>query len=282
MTLLDRGLACDALVSVGVHFWRVDQSGLGRSEFAIERVSAPVGLTRRLGSVASLRASCDIGLLQPQDLYVDLHWPSGFGVRAGQFKLPVGVDQLTNPEQTKLANGPLLVAFARPFDVRDIGLSGTWTRERIGPNTEDNNDRKDLCARVVVKPWFGSGVELAARGYYGWPDSAKVAWRTAAVEVVVERARLSLRTEIQNLESARLHNNSGYLQVAYAIGVFEPVCRLDLVHPRNRRVDFMATGGFNLRPLGDNLKVMFDGSYRRDYQGNLSVFGFLLRLQATI
>ena len=285
-------LSVDALVLSSAHWWQVEQSGLTHSGFVIDRVSAPVGLTGRLSPIASLRASCDISVLQPQDLYADLQWHGGFGMRAGQFKLPVGVDQMTDPGQTKLINGSLLGAYARPVDVRDVGLSGAWTRDRVGavlavvdgngPNTGDNNDRKDFCGRVVIKPWLGSGVELAARGYYGWPDPAKAAWRTVAIEVMVERKRLSLSSELQNLESAELHNNAGYLQLAYDAGVFEPACRVDLVLPRNEKAEFMATGGGNFRPLGDRLKFMLDGSYFGNLQGGSGATVILVRLQAAL
>jgi hypothetical protein len=289
--LADR-LSVDALVSSEAHWWQVEERGLTSIGFTIDRVRALVGLTGSLNSIATLRASCDISVLQPQDLYVNLEWPSGFGVRAGQFKLPVGVDQMTNPEQTKFVNGSLLAAYARPVDVRDVGLSGTWTQDRVGvvlavidgngPNTGDNNDRKDFCGRVVVSPWCGSGIEFAGRGYYGWPDPAKAAWRTVAVEVIMERKRLSLRAELQNLESAERHNSAGYLQLAYDIGVFEPACRVDLVLPRNEKAQFMATGGVNFNPLGDRLKFMLDGSYFGNLQGGSGATVILMRLQAAL
>jgi hypothetical protein len=225
-------------------------------------------------------------------LYIDLQWPSGLGARAGQFKLPVGVDQMTDPAQAKLVNGSLLAAYARPVNVRDVGLSGAWTRDRVGvvlavidgngPNTGDNNDRKDLCGRVSIRPWRGAGIELACRGYYGWPDPARAAWRTAAVEVMVERKLLSLRAELQNHESAELHNNAGYIQLAYDAGVFEPACRLDLVFPRSEKAEFMATGGVNFRPLGDHLKFMLDGSYHRNLEGRWEVAIVIMKLQAAL
>ena len=290
--LLAGRLSVDALVLSGAHWWQVEERGLTSSGFIIDRVQVPVGLTGRLNPIASMRASCDISFLQPQDLYVDLQWPNGLGIRAGQFKLPVGVEQMTGPGQAKLANGSLLAAYARPVDVRDLGLSGAWTRERVGvvlavidgngPNTGDNNDRKDLCGRVAVRPWRGSGIELAARGYYGCPDPAKAAWRTAAVELIMESSRMSIRAELQNLESAEQHNNAGYLQLAYGVGVFEPACRVDLVFPRNEKAHFMATGGVNFRPLGDKLKFTLDGSYLRDLELGVGVAVLFVRLQAAL
>jgi hypothetical protein len=292
LSLVGEKLVLDVFVASSAHWWQVQAGGLVRSEFAIERVSAPVGLTGRLSPVASLRVSCDISYLQAQDLYVDLHWPDGFGMRAGQFKLPVGVDLMTSPEQLKLVNNSLLTAFARPVDVRDVGLAGTWRTDPVsvvlavvdgnGPNTGDNNDRKDFCGRVVVDPWSRSGIELAARAYYGWPDPVKAAWRTVGVEGIVERKRLSLRVELQNHESAELHNNAGYAQVAYAAGAFEPACRFDWVLPRNEKIEFMATGGVNFKPLGDQLKFMLDASYRRSFEGHWGVAGFLIRLQGSL
>lgn len=44
----------------------------------------------------------------------------------------------------------------------------------------------------------------------------------------------------------------------------------------------MITGGLNLQPVSDHVKVMFDCTYHRNYQANWSVFGFLFRLEAAI
>jgi hypothetical protein len=44
----------------------------------------------------------------------------------------------------------------------------------------------------------------------------------------------------------------------------------------------MVTGGLNLRPMSDHLKVMLHFTSRQNYQDNWSVSGFILRLQAAI
>jgi hypothetical protein len=75
---------------------------------------------------------------------------------------------------------------------------------------------------------------------------------------------------------------TGYAQFAYAAELLEPCARFDLVLLRGQKPDLMMTGGVNLRPVGDNVKVMLDCFYRQNYQDNWSVFGFILRLQAMI
>ena len=62
----------------------------------------------------------------------------------------------------------------------------------------------------------------------------------------------------------------------------EPVGRFDLVLPHGKRSEWMITGGLNLRPVSDYLKVMFDCSYHRSDQDNWGVFGFHFRLQAAL
>ena len=290
--LVDRKLSCDVLVWSGGHFWRLTQGGLGSNELAFERGFARVGVTGTVTSVVSLRVSCDVAGLAPQDVYADMRLQNGFGLRIGQFQLPLGADLMTDKGQTKLVNNSLLTAYDGPAGALDMGLLGTYLSSRFqgalavingsGANTDDRNNRRDLCGRVAFRPWLGKSVEFAARGYIGWPDTTGIQWRTAAAEVSVRRGNVSLNAEFQNHSSADLQNNACYLQSGLDIGLFEPVLRFDLVLPSGKKADVMGTAGFNLWPLGDNFKVLLDCSYRRNYQDNWSVFGFLLRLQATI
>ena len=292
MSLAGDKLALDAMVWVGGHWWRADQAGLARSEFAFERVGAIAGLTGRLSPVASLRASGDVSVLQPQDLFVDLDWSSGLGLRAGQFVLPLGMDAMTEPDSQRLAGSSFLVGYAKPAGIRDVGVLGSWVRSSFsasaalvngtGPNAVDNNDRKDLCGRFTLRPLAALDAVLALRAYYGWPGALDSVWRSAALEARLRRGPLELQAEFQNHLSQYAQNNMAYLQAVWDIGRLEPVGRFDLALPKGKRAEWMMTGGLNLRPVSDYLKVMFDCSYHRSDQDNWGVFGFHLRLQAAL
>jgi hypothetical protein len=285
-------LVLDATVWTSGHVWRADEAGLYRNDFAIERVGAPIGLTGRLNSVASLRLSADVCAFSPMDLYADLSWPSGFRLRVGQFVLPLGFQMMTDPAEQLLVNSPLLAAYAARVGSRDIGFMGGLQRGHIaftgavtngaGVGVGDNNSRKDVCGRVTIGPVASVDGVLALRVFYGWPDASDTVWQTAAAEARITRGPFELQAEFQNHSGSDGQNNAGYLQAAWSIGQLQPVARFDLALPKGERVEWMVTGGLNVQPIADHVRVMLDCTYRRNYQQNWSVLGFLFRLQASI
>jgi hypothetical protein len=290
MAVIGDKLTLDATVWTGVYWWRAEQVGLAQNRSAFERPGALAGLTGHLSPFVSLRMSGDVSYLQPQDLYVDLRWSSGFGLRAGQFLLPLGMDAMTEPDSQVLAASSFMVSYAKPAGTRDVGVLGSWELRRLsasaavvngkGANADDNNNRMDLCGRVTVRPLVNLDAVLALRAYYGRPDAADSVWQSAAFEARVSHGPLTLQAEFQNYHSQRAQNNTAYLQAVWNTGLLEYVGRFDLDLPQGKRTHWMIDGGVNLQPLSDHLKVMFDCSYNRDYQGNWGVFGFSLRLQA--
>jgi hypothetical protein len=123
---------------------------------------------------------------------------------------------------------------------------------------------------------------LALRVFYGWPDASDTVWQTAAAEARITRGPFELQAEFQNHSGSDGQNNAGYLQAAWSIGQLQPVARFDLALPKGERVEWMVTGGLNVQPIADHVRVMLDCTYRRNYQQNWSVLGFLFRLQASI
>jgi hypothetical protein len=292
LSLVGDRLALDAAVWTNGHWWRAEQAGLTQSEFVMERVAAPVGLTGHLSPVASLRLSGDISTVYPIDLYADLRWRNGLGLRVGQFVLPLGFELMTEPGKQLVVNNSLLAGYAAPAGSRDIGLMGSLQRgvfsvtgavvNGAGANAGDNDQRKDVCGRITLKPLSTVDGVLALHVYYRGPDASDTAWRTLAGEARLNRGPLELQAEFQNRYSSDVRNDAAYLQAAWSIGQLEPVARFDLVLPRGTHSEWMITGGVNLQPIAEHVKVMFDCSYHRNYQANWSVFGFLFRLEAAI
>jgi hypothetical protein len=289
VVLVDDRLYLDAASFAGGYWWRADQSGLTQSEFGAERPGAFVGLTGHAGRVASLRVSANVSELEPRDLFVDLRWTNGLCLRAGQLVPPIGMDGMTEPYNQPLIGSSFLASFAKPGGVRDVGVTGSWESGRMsvaaaivdgrGANASDNNNRKDFCGRLTVRPLVSVDAEFAARTYYGWPDTL---WRTAALEARVVRGPLTLQVEFQNLRSKYARNNTAYLQAIWEVGSFEPAGRFDIILPEGQLPEWMILAGLGFRVSSEHLRVMSALSYHRNYQGNWSVFGFGLRLQAML
>jgi hypothetical protein len=289
LSLAGDKLVLDAVVASSAQWWQTQMGGLTHSEFVIERVFAPIGVTGHLSRIVTFRVSGDVSVPQPQDLYVDLRWRSGFGLRAGQLVLPLGIDAMTEPDSQRLSGSSLLVNYAKPAGTRDIGVLGNWALSRLsvsaavvngsGANASDNNARKDLCGRISLRPLAALDADLALRAYYGWPDSL---WRSAAVEARLRRGPVEFQAEFQNHRSHYARNNAAYFLAAWDVGMLEPVGRFDLVLPQRMRAEWMAVLGFNVRPLSEHFRARLDCSYHRNYSANWAVFGFDFLLQATI
>jgi hypothetical protein len=289
VSLFDDRLALDASVRSGGHIWRTEYAGLARNDIVFDRISTTAGLTGRLSTLVSLKLTADVSYLQPQDMYVDFRWGSGFGLRAGQFTLPLGMDAMTEPDNQVLVGNSLLISYTKPVGTRDIGFLGSWSRGRCsvsaavvngnGANTGDNNIQKDLCVRLLVSPLPSLDADLGLRAYYGWPDSL---WRSVEIEARLRRGSLELRTELQNHRSQYARNNATYLQAAWSFGKLKPAGQLDIIIPQGKHPEWMMTGGLSLEPISDHLRIILDCTYRRSYSQGWSVFGFLFRLQATI
>lgn len=293
MELLDGKLSLDVDAWSTAHFYRFTSIGLSSNDATFERTIALAGFTGRISPVVSIRACFDVGGYwggPALDMYVDFAWRSGFGVQIGQFLPPLGFDYMTDYVRQPLVNNSLLQTYVKANGGRDIGAMGGWQSDRFsfvaallngaGANAGDNNNKKDLCARLTTRPLAAVDAVFALRGYYGWPDASDSIWRTVAAEARVKTGQFVLKVELQNHYGSDVRNNAAYVQTSWGTGPLEPVARFDLVLPQGQRPEWMMTAGLNVYPIPHHLKVMLDGSYRRNYQGNWSVFAFLFRLQA--
>jgi hypothetical protein len=282
----------DALVWSPAHFYRFGADGLYRSEFAFDHASSLMGITGAIGRIASARVSVDVGYLQPQDIDVDLRLGGGVSLRAGQFLLPLGMDVLTEPEALPFATNSLMANYAKPNGTRDIGILASWERvpftaavavvNGTGPNRADNNGGKDVCGRVVLRPFSGIGLQLALRAYWGWPGLPDSAWQSAAGEAVLDIGKFWIQAELQGHSYSDVSNYAGYALLRYETGLVEPCCRIEWVVPRGRRPDVMLMVGPNVHALDGHIKMTVDGFYRRDYRTNSFIYGCVFRLQAVM
>jgi len=285
-------LSVDAFVWSMAHFYRVGAGGLHSNELVFERANALVGVTGNVGSVASARVCVDAGYLSPRDVYVNLRWGNGLGLRVGQFLLPLGLDVMTEPWALPFVTNSLVGVYAKPNGTRDVGVLASWERARFaataavvngsGANGGDNNERKDICGRVVIRPLPREQLEVALRGYWGWPGAPDSVWQTVAGEAALHMGKFVLQSEFQLHGYCGVRNGAGYALLCYDAGWVEPCGRIEWVAPRGRRPDVMLMGGANSRAFDRRVEVSLDCFYRRNYQDNWDVSGFVVRLQVRI
>lgn len=287
-------LAADGWVRANAHYWTVDNSGLQTSEFVFEPATGGVGLTARLGSVISLRASSAFssdGGIWLEDALARVEWPSGWGVTAGQFLLPLSIDALLLPQDYPLAfNGALHTGIIKPGGLRDVGVMGTYGQgmwdaaagvvngNGAGSWSTQNRQRKDLFGRIMVQPWR-SGPWFGGRIYRAI-EFDNQAWLTWGVEAKYALGSLRLAGEFQNHISDNKPINSAYLQGLYAVGRFEPGVRLEAVLPQLERPEINATVGATFRPTASSFKLAAHYSYHAGLEGRWAVGEVMLRLQA--
>lgn len=122
-----------------------------------------------------------------KDAYLDLAFFPELRFRAGQFKVPFGLEELTSSRFIDFVERSLVneLAPSRDRGVMLYGdlLQGTFRYflggfNGTGEDTSDNNGDKDLAARLVLAPFRTSndpwlqGFQIAGNATYGNQDSA--------------------------------------------------------------------------------------------------------------
>jgi len=284
LELADGRLTLDALVSANAKWLRSERHGMAVSRFDFYRFEAPVGLTAAVGEKASIRLSFDAGFNRGvHDLYVDLRWPGGIGFKAGQFLLPAGSEAIARPRDAVFVERSIVWLNWRPWsardldvwDPRDAGAMLTYESGRFDAAVavvngsgktvwlRDDNDWKDVCGRLVVRPIPGVEAFLAARGYYGRIGTEGTAFRNLAGEFRLEFDRFRIAGEGQHAVAGTATRTTCYLQGAYAAHpLLEPVFRVDASLKTND-TDLGFTPGLNISPAGDRFRLMLNYTWRR-------------------
>ncbi len=105
------------------------------------------------------------------DLWVEYRPHAMFQVRVGQFKEPFGLENLLNDLWADFLERSIADNFVRPD--RDLGVMfsghvakkftyGVGVFNGSGFNTAENNEGKDIAARLTVSPWAGGEHALLA------------------------------------------------------------------------------------------------------------------------
>ncbi len=296
--LVEGRLSADALLWANCHWKQSEKMGLTDSRFDFYCRAAFVGLTGRINSVASTRVRFDVGGVSADDLFVDFRWPSGFGLRAGQFIPPLGFEAWTEPSESKFVSYSIVKRHWKPKGPRDIGFMARYDGSLFGfagallngsgsNRTQDDNDWKDVCGRAVFRPWASQGPTFACRGYYGRIGEEGIRFWNIAGELLFDCLPLQIFAEAQRAVWGTPVRTSFCAQAACRfLDVLEPVARCEIEFRSEDKFDYSITGGVNFCPWGDRVRVMLDYSYRRQasksVQHRTSSQAILLQLQGAM
>jgi hypothetical protein len=101
-----------------------------------------------------------------------------------------------------------------------------------------------------------------------------------AAEALLGVGKFAFQTEFQGHSYWGVRNTSGYALLRYSMGILEPCSRIEWVTPIGRKPDAMLIGGVNLFVIDRHVGVSANCFYRRNYQDNWDVSGFMVHLQA--
>lgn len=284
ITLVEDRLDLDALLWANVSWMMSSKSGFGSPGFMFYRRGAFVGLTGKVTSYASMRLYIDAGSLWENpalDVYADFAWQNGIGLRAGQFKCPLGFEAMTEDRELRMIEYSLVKNHWKPSDPRDVGAMLTYSSRFVdaalavvngngrGAGFKDDNNSKDASVRFLLKPWQAGGPQIAVRGYYGRWKAASLPYYNGAVEFLLDREPLRIVAEAQ-YASVQLSENSPslgrtafYVQASYDFGLLEPVGRAQMEDQSDDKYALGLTGGVTIRLVGDWLKLAVQYDYFR-------------------
>jgi phosphate-selective porin OprO/OprP len=166
----------------------VTANGPTTNAFAIKRLQPDIG--GNLGKSFEYRVHLNLaaGTVDPLDVNLDWKILPEFSVRVGKFKPPTGLERLISSPRAPFIEGSFVTALQpnRDLGVQVFGSigeglleyqAGLFNGARDGQNnTGDNNDDKDVLARVFSHPFARSGIEplagfgLGVAGSYGHHD----------------------------------------------------------------------------------------------------------------
>jgi len=260
--------------------WQGAAKGWSKTGFNFQWRLGKLGLTANLIENASTRIEFDLCSIFLRDLFFEFRLPSGFGIRAGQFSVPLSFEVETDERDLKLEEYSILYGnVVKPNTVRDIGFLLTWTQpgpapglramagavNGTGPNSVDNNSQKDVFARLVVNPWSGVNLSLGVRAYYGWVNPEAVRWLGLGAEAIFKPGDLLVRTELAFRRHQNISVPAGQIETSYQLGFFEPALRGEAMRWDDGRLRWRVLLGLMMKPAAENLKVLIGYQYHTQW-----------------
>lgn len=240
---------------------------------------ARLDLRGNFGSGFDYRLQADFAGSSAKLLDAGIGWrhDDSLKLTAGQFKIPFSQENLVASPKLETINRSQVVEalVARGKDVignqngRDIGVmaSGSFALfakpgrlaysvglfNGAGINTTDTNERKDLVARLVVRPLnglsFGSSFYTGRYTLSSAPTKEDVRQRFG-LEVAYSKAPLLLKGEYIHGRDARIEKSGWYALAGFFVvpDKLQAVVKYDTFDPNryaSRNETGLATGGFN-------------------------------------
>ncbi|MEO0076204.1 MAG: hypothetical protein ABIK19_00840, partial [candidate division WOR-3 bacterium] len=220
---------------------------------------------------SSLRIYADVGDISGNpayDLYASIKPIPELTFVFGQFKLPLGIEVLTKPENLELIEYSII---GRPSvrtlkGTRDIGIQTSYKNPFIeataavvngeGRNIlQDSDNNKNVAGRLIIKPlgktmfYFGGNIYL---GKYVSNNFSRM-----GLELNYTFSPVILKSEMLLTKDGILKGNGYYLQLGYNWRWLQPMIRFSTYNKNQSPLNEYAIG-LNFRPLKDNIKVMIN------------------------
>lgn len=269
-----------------------------KSGFEFQQLGGFLCLSGKLNAHALTRVEVDLGKFVLRDLFFDFRWQNGIGLRAGQFKLPLSFESETREDKLRFVDYSILhnSELVKLGELRDIGMMVSYTIESeeiewlralalvvngAGPNSSDDNSRKDVAGRVIISPGKNPNLKFAGRGYYGWFESWGIGWSCVAGEVAYEQKQFSVQAEVLYRRYQNKGVPAGYCQVTSNFGGVLPAARVEFARWENGAIEWCITPGIELTPIPERVKVILNYQYHNSVAGRRAqalvvklVFGF--------
>ena len=141
-----------------------------------------VGVEGRVGRVLDYEAEYEIGLRRWRDVYLDYRQSTAVQVRAGIFKVPLGLEENTSVTKLDFIHRTRISARLAPGRDRGVSVHGRLLRDLIsyeggmfsndGENARPSNSarvfgKRTAAARVLVHPFRGSKSSLSRLQFGG-------------------------------------------------------------------------------------------------------------------
>ncbi len=255
------------------------------------RKNAFLGMTATITNWAALRLYIDVAETTGKhlyDAYATIKPNSNLSFIIGQFKLPLGVEVLTKPQNLELIEYSLIGRTPRtPKGTRDIGIQGAYTHKLFdlaiavvngsGRNVLlDGDNYKNIAGRFIVKPFNKPTLYAGINTYFGKYTTGN--FQRIGLEFNYTVASAIFKTEFLSTKDAALKGSGYYVQAGYNLNKLQPMCRYSAFKYQNSDWCNEYAIGLNYRPFSDNVKVMLNYKHEK-LSSTLSQNGVLAQLQ---
>jgi hypothetical protein len=257
------------------------------------RKNAFVGMTAAITNWATLRLYMDIANITSKplyDAYATIKANSRLSFIFGQFKLPLGIEVLTKPQNLELIEYSLIGRdpMRTPKGTRDIGIQGAYTHRLFdftvaavngdGRNVlQDGDNYKSFAGRFIAKPLPQKLIFASINTYLG-KYTPNTTYDRIGLELNVVLNQIIFKTEFLSTKDGTLKGSGYYVQAGYNWKKIQPIFRYSAFKYENSDNLNEFVIGLNFRPLSDNVKLMLNYKHEQ-LNSSLNQNGILVQLQ---